>query len=162
MGDFFLIMTQPFCTFCIYKTKQNYKMKKILALICVFILTITCSVEESTPPVHYVLVPIQNVDIPEVMYVETSYNIVIEYPKLSSCHGFDGFFYQKDEFTRTISVQNFVVEKSDCVALTNQISTENMSFQPTEPGTYLFKFWKGKDDSGNDVFLEIERTVVTN
>ena len=125
-------------------------------------LTISCSDEESTPPVHYVLVPIQNVEIPEVMYVETSYNIGVEYVRLSTCHGFDGFYYQKNGFTRTISVQNFVVEKPDCQPLTDQVNSENMLFQPTEPGTYLFKFWKGKDDSGNDVFLEIERTVVTN
>lgn len=137
-------------------------MKKILAFICVFMLTISCSDEESTPPVRYVLVPIQNVEIPEVMYVETSYNIGVEYVRLSTCHGFDGFYYQKNGFTRTISVQNFVVEKPDCLPLVNQVYSENMMFQPTEPGTYLFKFWKGKDDSGNDVFLEIERTVVTN
>ncbi len=137
-------------------------MKKILAFICVFMLTISCSDEESTPPVRYVLVPIQNVEIPEVMYVETSYNIGVEYVRLSTCHGFDGFYYQKNGFTRIISVQNFVVEKPDCQPLTDQVNSENMLFQPTEPGTYLFKFWKGKDDSGNDVFLEIERTVVTN
>ena len=137
-------------------------MKKILAFICVFMLTISCSDEESTPPIRYVLVPIQNVEIPEVMYVETSYNIGVEYVRLSTCHGFDGFYYQKNGFTRTISVQNFVVEKPDCLPLVNQVYSENMMFQPTEPGTYLFKFWKGKDDSGNDVFLEIERTVVTN
>lgn len=138
-------------------------MKKIIALICVFILTISCSVEEEgTPPIHYVLVPIQNVEIPEAMNVGTSYTIVMEYIIPSTCHGFDGFYYQTEGFTRTVSIQNFVVEKPDCQPLMNQIYSENMSFQPTEPGTYVFKFWKGKDSSGNDVFLEFERTVVTN
>lgn len=138
-------------------------MKKIIALFCVFILAISCSVEdEGTPPIHYVLVPIQNVDIPDDMLVGTSYNIIVEYSKLSSCHGFDGFYYKTEGFTKTISVQNFVVEKSDCQPIINEISSENMLFQPTESGTYKFKFWKGIDSSGNDVFLEFERTVVTN
>lgn len=137
-------------------------MKKIIAVVFVCLLSISCSNEETSPPVRYVLVPIQNVEIPEVMYVETTYNIVVEYQKLSSCHGFDGFYYQTDGFTKTISVQNFVVEKSDCQTFTDQVQSENMSFHPTEPGTYLFRFWKGKDNYANDVFLEFERTIETN
>ena len=96
------------------------------------------------------------------MYVGTSYSVEVEYLIPSTCHGFNGFYYEIDGFTRTISIQNFVVEKPDCQDLTNQIFTTNMSFQPTEPGTYLFRFWKGKDTAGDDVFLEVERIVVTN
>ena len=132
-------------------------MKKILALVGIFITTISCSTDVDEPNVSYDLQPIQNVTLPDTISLGDINNIVIEYLKPTTCHGFDGFLYEKNGLTRTIAVQNYFYQNNTCQPLTNEVKTETLEFQPTDTGTYTFKFWQGKDLAGNDMFLEIER-----
>ncbi len=135
-------------------------MKKIVALIGIFILMISCSVEDDSTNIHYELVPVQNVIIGDELYFGEENIITIQYNRPSTCHGFNGFLYEKNENTRTIAVQNYVVEANDCQAVTNEVKEEDLVFQPASTGTYTFKFWQGKDANGDDVFLELQREVV--
>ncbi len=135
-------------------------MKKIAALIGIFLLTISCSTESDEPNVTYELVPIQNVIIGDELYFGDENIITIQYNRPTTCHGFNGFLYEKDENTRTIAVQNYVVETNSCQTVANDAKEEDLVFQPTSTGTYTFKFWQGKDANGDDVFLEIQREVV--
>lgn len=159
MGDFFLITTQPFCNFCIYKVKPKYNMKKIATLIGIFLLMISCSTESNETKIHFELLPIETVEIPSEFQVNTENDIVINFLRPTDCHGFDGFYYEKDGFTRTVAIQSFVVERNDCVALTNEVLKQTLKFRPTQVGTYLFKFWKGKDANGDNIFEEISVDV---
>lgn len=135
-------------------------MKKIVALIGIFLLTISCSTEtESDPNVHYELLAVDSVIMPTDFYVNVDNEIIIKFLKPSSCHSFDGFYYEKDGFTRTVAIQSFVVELPNCTTLTGEIVGKMLKFKPTETGTYLFKFWKGKNTSGDDVFEEISVEV---
>ncbi len=135
-------------------------MKKIAALIGIFLLTISCSTDTNEPNIRYELVPIQNVIIEDELYLGEGNVITVEYLKPSTCHGFNGFLYEKEDFTRTIGVQNYVVEKSDCQAVTSEVIQKDFIFQPTSTGTYTFKFWQGKDANGDNIFLEIQRDVI--
>lgn len=134
-------------------------MKKIVALIGVFLMLISCSTETDEPKVHYEVLPIDSVVMPTDFYVNVENEIIINFLRPTSCHGFDGFLYEKDGFTRTVAVQAFVVEQENCTVLTNAMSEQTLKFKPTEIGTYLFKFWKGKDTNGNDIFEEISIDV---
>ena len=134
-------------------------MKKILMLIGIFLLVISCTPESDEPEFHYELLPVESVDMPTELYVNTENQIVIHYLKPTSCHGFNGFYYDKDEFTRIIAIQSYVLEQDNCTPLTNQIVEKTLKFKPTETGTYLFKFWKGKDTNGDDIFEEISVDV---
>ena len=132
-------------------------MKKIVALIGLFLLVISCSTDVEEQKISYELVPVQNVTLPDTIAIGEENNINIEYFKPTTCHGFDGFLYEKDEFVRTIAVQNYVYQNAGCQPLTNEVKIETLKFQPTVLGTYTFKFWQGKDTAGNDIFLELER-----
>lgn len=134
-------------------------MKKIAALIGIFLLTISCSTDTNEPNIRYELVPVQNVIIGDELYFGEENVITVEYVKPSTCHGFNGFLYEKEDFTRTIGVQNYVVENSDC-QVTTEVIDKDFIFQPTSTGTYTFKFWQGKDANGDNIFLEIQRDVV--
>lgn len=134
-------------------------MKKIAALIGIFLLTISCSTDTNEPNIRYELVPVQNVIIGDELYFGEENIITVEYVKPSTCHGFNGFLYEKEDFTRTIGVQNYVVENSDC-QITTEVIDKDFIFQPTSTGTYTFKFWQGKDANGDNIFLEIQRDVV--
>lgn len=132
-------------------------MKKLISLLSVFLIVAACSPEEYGPEITYEAQPIQNVTLPDTIAVYESNDIVVEYLKPTTCHGFNGFLYQKDGFTRTIAVQTFYYPNSDCQVLTNEVKQETLKFQPTSEGTYTFKFWQGRDANGDDIFLEIER-----
>lgn len=132
-------------------------MKKIVIIISAFLLLISCSTDTNETNVSYELVPIQNVTLPDTIAVGEENNIVVEYFKPSTCHGFDGFLYEKSGLVRTIAVQNYIYQNNDCQPLTSEVKLETLKFQPVTLGTYTFKFWQGKDTSGNDVFLEFER-----
>lgn len=135
-------------------------MKKIVALIGLFLLVISCNPESDEPNVRYELVPIDNVVIPDELYFGEENIITVEYSRPTTCHGFNGFLYEKEDFTRTIGVQNYVVENPDCQVVTGDIIEKDFVFQPTSTGTYTFKFWQGKDSNGENVFLELQRDVV--
>ena len=135
-------------------------MKKIVALIGLFLLVISCNPETDEPNVRYELVPIDNVVIPDELYFGEENIITVEYSRPTTCHGFNGFLYEKEDFTRTIGVQNYVVENPDCQVVTGEVIEKDFVFQPTATGTYTFKFWQGKDSNGDNVFLELQRDVV--
>jgi hypothetical protein len=135
-------------------------MKKIAALIGIFLLVISCSTDTEEPNVNYELVPIQNVIIGDELYFGDENIITIQYLKPSTCHGFNGFVYEKDAFTRTIGVQNYVVENRDCQAVSGEVIEKDFIFQPIATGMYTFKFWQGKDANGDNIFLELQREVV--
>jgi hypothetical protein len=153
LGDFFLIMTQPFCNFCIYKLKKNQKMKKLLAFICVILLSVSCSPETDETKIHYELLPVASFEMPAVFTLNADNNIQISFLRPTSCHGFDGFFYEKNENTRTVAVQSYVLEQNNCVPTTQNV-IQTLKFHPTTSGVYIFKFWKGKDTNGDDIFEE--------
>lgn len=136
-------------------------MKKILTLIGVFVLILSCSTDNiNEQNVRYELVKVENVIIGDELYFGDENIITVQYLRPTTCHGFNGFSYEKEGFTRTIGVQNYVVENADCQAVVGEVREENLVFQPTETGTYTFKFWQGKDANGDNIFLEIQRDVV--
>ncbi|WP_417429074.1 hypothetical protein [Halpernia sp.] len=68
----------------------------------------------------------------------------------SNCTAFYGYDYVPNDFTRTVTAYSYSTS-GNCgtpAAFANQFN-----FQPRQSGTYIFKFWTGKDGSGNDVFI---------
>lgn len=136
-------------------------MKKILLLLSVLFLFNSCSLDDvQGDEFSYELVPIASVDIPSEFELGETYNIVIRYYRPSTCHAFDGFYYHKDLNVRTIAVQNMVFEQNNCEPLTDVLIEQNLEFYVTNNGSYIFKFWQGKNEAGEDIYLEYEIPVI--
>lgn len=136
-------------------------MKKILLLLSVLFLFNSCSLDDvQDDEFSYELVPIASVDIPAEFELGETYNIVIRYYRPSTCHAFDGFYYDKDLNVRTIAVQNIVFEQNNCEPLTDVLIEQNLEFYVTNNGSYIFKFWQGKNEAGEDLYLEYEIPVI--
>ena len=43
--------------------------------------------------------------------------------------------------------------------MTNSLIEQTLNFYVKNNGSYIFKFWQGKNDAGEDVFLEYEIPV---
>lgn len=135
-------------------------MKKIVLFLCFISLIISCSPENNGPNVHYENLPIFEVELPSSFSIGETYPIKVWYYKPTTCHGFNGFYYEKDLNIRTIAVQSIVSENSTCQELTNELVEATMYFYVTSNGSYIFKFWQGTNSNGENMFLEIEVPVV--
>jgi hypothetical protein len=134
-------------------------MKKLIALICIIVLSISCTQEPDGTRVHLELLKVESVVLPTTFTSNTVNEIEVTYSRPSSCHGFEGFYYTKDADTRTIAVLNYVIEEQGCLPLLNQLETQVLRFKPATAGTYLLKFWKGKDANGVNLYEEFSVVV---
>lgn len=134
-------------------------MKKILLLLALVFAINSCSVKDDGPNYHYEVLPVESFTVPESFYLGQTYPIKVTYKKPTDCHTFVGFYYEKNGNVRTIAVQTSVLDNSACQPISEEPVEVSFNFQCTYSGTYIFKFYKGTDAVGNDVFEEVEIPV---
>ena len=136
-------------------------MKKI-ALILVLMTTIVgCSLDNGNNDTYtYSVLPIESYTLPETFKLGETYTIKLKYQKPTSCHSYQGIYYAKDLNTRTIGIQAAVLDKQVCGTEVPPVSEVSFNFQVTATGSYVFKFYKGKDADGKDLFENVEIQVV--
>lgn len=134
-------------------------MKKFLILSFLVASLFSCSLDDDGTNFSVEFLPIESVDIPDEFTLGEVYPITVTYIRPSSCHAFREFYYAKHNNERTVAVINNVFERNDCEDLTDAMLTATINFQVTSNGSYIFKFWQGKDDDGEDMFMEIEVPV---
>lgn len=137
-------------------------MKKILFLALVVSLTLfnSCAVDDNTTDFQFEFIPIDSVEMPEEFNFGDTYFISVTYKRPTNCHTFSNFQYiQGTGNTRTVAVVNFVTLGNGCEALENVFETETFSFSVLDSAPYTFRFWQGKDDNGEDVYLIYEVPV---
>jgi len=105
--------------------------------------------------------PIVSVDIPTEFTLGQTYPITVHYSRPTTCHIFNQLYYDKNLNVRTIAVECAVQESNNCQDLTgtNAVGDYTFNFYVTSNGSYIFKFYQGKDASGNSIFLEYEVPV---
>ena len=135
-------------------------MRKIIPLLALFFLFNSCSTGDDTNYL-FELRPIQSVDIPTEFTLGQTYPITVHYTKPTSCYYFSSLYYDKDLNVRTIAVENAVAQKNNCQDLSpaQAVSDYTFNFYVTSNGSYIFKFYQGKDENGVNIFLEYEIPV---
>jgi hypothetical protein len=134
--------------------------KKIVSLLALFFILNSCSPDNDTQ-YTYRLIPIESVDIPAEFTLGQTYPITVHYTVPTSCYYFSSLYYEKDLNVRTIAVENVVEQGNNCQELSaaDGAKTQTFNFYVTSNGTYIFKFYQGKDVQGNAIFLEYEVPV---
>lgn len=136
-------------------------MKKILlTLSFLFALLLTsCNLDDDSyrAPIT-VLVPIENVEIPEQFVYGETYEINLTYTIPNSCYVFNDIYYQSESNERTVAIICTVYEEPNCL---QEATSEEVSFNfmANSLDTYVFKFWQGEDENGNDMFYIVEVPV---
>lgn len=134
-------------------------MKKFLLLICAVASLTSCSLDNDLPEYHYEVLPVESFTIPQSFETGGLYEIKLRYKRPSDCHFLDGIYYDKEANIRTIAVQSSVLEKDYCNDLENEIVETAFLFECTAGPSYIFKFYKGTDAHGNDIFETVEVPV---
>lgn len=75
----------------------------------------------------------------------------------SGCDVFYGYDYVHDNMNRIVTAYHAQLSGNCTQAI--YTGANQFNFQPQQTGNYTFKFWKGKDSGGNDIWLEKVITV---
>ncbi len=134
-------------------------MKKLL--ICLIaIATFSCSTSDDSPTSYNELLPIESAMVPEEFEIGETYEITITYLRPTTCHAFNDIYYAKHNNERTVAVVSTVFESNgNCTTIESELEA-SFNFKPTESGSYVFKFWQGEDESGEDTYLVYEVPVL--
>lgn len=138
-------------------------MKKFALLVFAFVSIFTsCSIDDNPADDFYLeVLPIDSVEMPEYFVHGETYEILVTYTKPSSCYYFNDFIYEIDGHERTIAIVNTVYENiaAGCDETPEQV-TVNFDFIVTGNETYVFKFYQGHDDEGEDQYYLVEVPVM--
>ena len=133
-------------------------MKKILTLFIILITLSACSLnEEQTYTTE--LVPVAEVNFPTKFATDSITYIPMKYIKPTSCHLFNGIFYEATGLTRVVAIETIKVNQDNCQADNVTVTEINLKFKPIAEGIYHFKFFSGINTQGQDTFLEFDATV---
>ncbi|MEW4922436.1 hypothetical protein [Algibacter sp. 2305UL17-15] len=138
-------------------------MKKILILSFLALFLSSCElIDDDDGDVRFTseFLPIESVDIPDEFSLGEVYPIKVTYQRPTSCHVFRNLYYAKENNERTVAIITAVFERNDCETLTDEMVERSFNFKVTSNGSYIFKFWQGKDDNDEDIYLTIEVPVV--
>ncbi|SDG73389.1 hypothetical protein [Winogradskyella thalassocola] len=134
-------------------------MKRYALLVFILVSTLTsCSIDNDNNYVGTEVMPIESIDIPEYFVHGESYEIMITYNRPSTCYQFYNFLYDINGNERTVAVINSVYSNSSCVEELESV-TVSLNFMVTGTETYLFKFYQGHDDEGEDQYYLAEVPV---
>lgn len=135
-------------------------MKKLIILCLSLILFASCSMDDDNANFSFEILPIDSVDIPDEFELGETYPITVSYFRPSSCHAFKEFYYLMENNKRTVAPLMYVYENDNCETLQEELMESTINFLVTSNGSYIFKFWQGKNTNDEDQYLIIEVPVV--
>lgn len=136
-------------------------MKKIALFLMLVTSLAACSLDNDRENFHSEVIAVDSYVVPEKFVLNKEYEIKLKYKQPSDCYSFQGIYYDKDQNIRTIGIQTKVIDRQNCNPLTNDPIEVAFKFTPTEGESYIFKFYKGTDIDGKNIFEEVTIPVVT-
>ena len=133
-------------------------IKNILILMLVLFTVSSCSLEGDDSNLSIETLPIKEAMVPIEFEFGSMYKLKVVYDLPSGCHSFYDLFYQYESTARIIAVNSVVNANLAC---TEALIEREYEFEVniTQHEDYIFKFWKGTDSAGNDIFEEIRVPV---
>jgi hypothetical protein len=134
-------------------------MKKIFLLFSIVFLFNSCNVDDGIS-YRYEVLPIESVELPAEFELGETYTIIYRYYRPTTCYRDSGIYFEKELNTRTFASRNIVIDGQNCNALDMVLVEKTFDFYVTSNGSYIFKFWNGKDANGDNIYLEYEIPVI--
>ncbi len=132
----------------------------LLKLLLPLFLLSACDIGEDEVNYHFVSLATLAVDMPEEFRLNETYEIGVTVLEPNGCTEFEGFDILPEDTTirRVVAIGT---EQNDvpCTEALSEVET-SFDFICLYPGTYVFRFWTGKNQDGVDQFMEFEVPVV--
>lgn len=128
-------------------------MKNFFGILALVTILVSCSADE---PQKYSLkvLPVESFILPDTLFLGETQTFKIKYKRPSNCHYFEGFYYKKNLNQRTIGITTSVLQEN-CQILTGTPTEVELKFFTSNNGNYIFKFFKGLDTAGNNVYESV-------
>ncbi len=143
-------------------------MKKIVLFSLLIGVIWSCSDDNGeNEDFHFEILPISTVQIPEILVANDVNRIIYSYLIPSTCHSFSNLYFLENGNESTIAVVNLVTSTAGaglaCESLLDLEEERGFDFF-VAPGftSYIFNFWQGEDENGEDIYLTVEVPVGAN
>lgn len=130
-------------------------MQKYILLFFGLLLFYSClNSNDAASDYKYEYIAIDKVKTPESFSFGKTDTITLNYSLPNSCYSFDEIYYEVEGNKRIVAVTAYVVLNEVC---TQTITKEEMKFavNVNQQEDYIFKFFKGKDKDGENIFEEV-------
>lgn len=136
-------------------------MKKLLFLILIAGTLVGCLPDDNNPPAfNFEILPMNSYEMPDEFEVGQTYQITVGFVKPNDCFNFNSFFFQAEGNERTIAVIAAIEEGLNCQPDPVLDEASLNFFVNGLHEHYIFKFWIGRDNNGNDMYTIVEVPVV--
>jgi hypothetical protein len=132
---------------------------KFLILLLPLCLLSACDIGDDQVSYHFVSLTTVAVDMPEEFRLNETYEIAVTVLQPNGCTEFVGFDTLPEDTTirRVVAIGTQQIDVP-CTEVVSEVET-SFDFICLYPGTYLFRFWTGKNEAGIDQFMEFEVPV---
>jgi len=129
-------------------------MKRFFVSLVLIFLVVSCSIDDDSNNFKLETLPIKEAVVPTEFTYGLMHDITVTYELPSGCHSFYDLFYQYEGASRTVAINSLVNEG---VACTDDIREIEYTFKVNvvQREDYTFKFWKGVDGDGENIFEEV-------
>lgn len=136
-------------------------MKRLVSPIFVvfaFVLT-SCSLSDDQPNFYFVPLQVVSAELPVSFSLHETYEINVTYVLPNGCVSFEGFEVSPiAETTRNVVPIGSQFDDLECIDGMEEVES-SFNFICLYSDTYLFRFWTGEDENGEQEYLEIEVPV---
>jgi hypothetical protein len=132
----------------------------LLKLLLPLFLLSACDIGDDEVTYHFVSLTTVAVDMPEKFTLNETYEIGVTVLEPNGCTDFAGFdILPEDTTIRRVVAIGTEQDDVPCTEVLSEVAT-SFDFICLYSGTYVFRFWTGKNDEGVDQFMEFEVPVV--
>ncbi|WP_343328363.1 hypothetical protein [Polaribacter staleyi] len=130
-------------------------MKKTALLLFGLLVFYSClNNDNDTPNYTFEYLSIDEAVVPASFTLGEIDTITVKYSLPNSCYAFDQIYYQPKDTTRVVAVTAIVNLDENCTEAIVQ-EEKKIAVKATQEEDYVFKFFKGKDSDGENIFEEV-------
>ncbi len=137
-------------------------MRKLFFAFSLLFFFTGCSIDEDpSSNVTFELVPIISTNLPDKFIAGETYDLLFTYSLPTSCHKYKATSVEEIDGAIVIGVISYIDSNGVCAQVETTGET-GIRIVAEEEDFYIFKFWQGRDEQGEDQFLTIEIPVESN
>lgn len=128
--------------------------KSILLLIGLLVFYSCLNNDNDTPNYTYEYLPIDSAITPASFTLGEIDTITVKYSFPNGCYFFDRIYYETQDTTRIVAVSASVLLDENCTLAIIE-GEKKFAVKASQEEDYVFKFYKGKDSNGENIFEEV-------
>ena len=134
-------------------------MKRYLLILLTTITLVSCSPDDYDSNFYFEWIPVTAADVPDEFVYGQTYELTVHYELPNDCTIYYDYDYIYRGDSRIIATIGMVDSEAICADVTSE-GEYTITVEARQNATYIFKFWQGIDDDGDNIYLIIEVPVI--